>query len=151
MKWRWNWLIALTCLIFGLGVTTAQERKDNRNDVVVQMEILYLQNGLPAGGSKSTFAVGGSFGRDTTTVKEPSGKQIYFRTIDGQSRWVENNKIAVTLKISENGTKRIKTIQLNNFEPKTLVLRENRPAGWRELLHLIPVFEPNEPSSHAAG
>lgn len=151
MKRQWNWAIALTCLMFGLGVTTAQERKDNRNGVLVQMEILNLQNGLPGEESKSTCAVGGSFGRDTTTEKDPSGKQIYFRTIDGQSRWVENNGIEVTFKISENGTKRIKTIHLNNFEPKTFVLRENRALGWRELLRLIPVFEPNEPSSHAAG
>jgi hypothetical protein len=151
MKRQWNWTIALACLMFGLGVTTAQERKDYRNDVLVQLEILDMTNGLPGGASKSTCLVGGSFGRDTTTEKDPSGKQIYFRTIDGQSRWVENNGIEVTLKINENGTKRIETIHLSNFEPKTLVLRENRALGRRELLRLIPVFEPNEPSSHTAG
>jgi hypothetical protein len=151
MKQQWSWTIALACLMFGLGVTTAQERKDYRNDILVQLEILDITNGLPGDGSKSTCQVGVSFGRDTTTEKDPSGKQIYFRTIDGQSRWVENNEIEVTLKINENGTKRVETIRLENFEPKTLVLRENRALGWRELLRLIPVFGPNESSSHVAG
>ena len=151
MKRQWNWTIALACLMFGLGVTTAQERKDYRNHVLVQLEILDMTNGLPGGASKSTCLVGGSLGRDTTTENDPSGKQIYIRTIDGQSRWVENNGIEVTLKINENSTKRIETIHLSNFEPKTLVLRENRALGRRELLRLIPVFEPNEPSDHVAG
>jgi hypothetical protein len=137
--------------MFSFGVTTAQERKDNRSDVLVQMEILDLQNGLPGTGSKSTSPVGGLFGLDTTREKDPSGKQLYFRTIDGQSRWVEDNGIEITLKINENGTKRTETIHLSNFEPKTLVLRENRALGRRELLRLIPVFEPNQPSSHLAG
>ena len=151
MKRQWNWTIALACLMFGLGVTTAQERNDNRSHVLVQLEILDMTNGLPGGASKSTCLVGGSFGRETTKEKDPSGKQIYLRTIDGQSRWVENNGIEVTLEINENGTKRVETIHLNNFEPKTFVLRENRALGQRELLRLIPVFEPNEPSSHVAG
>ena len=110
MKRQWNWTIALACLMFGLGVTTAQGRNDYRSHVLVQLEILDMTNGLPGGASKSTCLVGGSFGRDTTKEKDPSGKQIYFRTIDGQSRWVENNGIEVTLKINENGTKRIETI-----------------------------------------
>jgi hypothetical protein len=167
MKRLLNCTIALACLMFGLGVTTAQERKDHRNDgsentvdgssalarqyVLVQLEILDMTNGLPGAASKSTCLVGGSFGRDTTKEKDPSGKQIYFRTIDGQSRWVEDNAIEITLKINENGTKRTEAIHLIKFEPKTLVLRENRALGWRELLRLIPVFEPNQTSSHMAG
>jgi hypothetical protein len=151
MKRLLNCTIVLACLMFGLGVTTAQERKDYRNDVLVQLEILDMTNGLPGAASKSTCLVGGLFGRDTTKEKDPSGKQIYFRTIDGQSRWVEDNAIEITLEINENGTKRTEMIHLSNFEPKTLVLRENRALGWRELLRLIPVFEPNQPSSHPAG
>jgi hypothetical protein len=150
MNRQWNWPIALAFFMFSLGVTTAHERKDNRNDILVQMEILDLQNGLPGEGSKSTCAVGGPFGIDTTREKDPSGKQIYFRTVDGRSRWVTNNGIEVTLKINENGAKRTETVQLNDFEPKTLVLREDRALGRRELLRLIPVWEPQPVPSAAA-
>jgi len=54
------------------------------------------------------------------------------------------------LDINENGAKRTET-RLENFEPKTVLLRENRALGWRELLRLIPVFGPNELPSHVAG
>jgi hypothetical protein len=145
-----NWPIALVCFMFSFGVTTAQERKDNRSDVLVQMEILDLQNGLPGTGSKSTSPVGGLFGVDTTREKDPSGKQLYFRTIDGRSRWVQNNGIEVTLEIDENGTKRTETVRLNDFEPKTLVLREDRALGRRELLRLIPVWDPKTVLSSTA-
>ena len=145
-----NCIIALAYLMFGVGVTTAQKRKDYRNDVFVQLEILDMTNGLPGAASKSTCLVGGAFGRDTRKEKDPSGKQIYVGTIDGQSRWVEDNAIEITLNIDENGTKRTETIHLSNFEPKTLVLRENRALVWRELLRLTPVFEPNQPSSQSA-
>jgi len=57
----------------------------------------------------------------------------------------------VKLDIKENGAKRTETIRLENFEPKTVLLRENRAVGWRELLRLIPVFEPNELPCHVAG
>jgi hypothetical protein len=75
MKRLLNCTIALACLMFGLGFTTVQERKDYRNDVLVQLEILDMTNGLPGAASKSTCLVGGSFGRDTTKEKDPSGKQ----------------------------------------------------------------------------
>jgi hypothetical protein len=94
--------------------------------------------------------VGGSFGKDTTREKDPSGKLVYFRTVDGQSHWVERNGIEVTLKINENGTKRTETIQLYNFEPKTLALRENRSLGPRELLRVIPVWDPKPAASRMA-
>ena len=37
MKRLLNYAIAFACLVFGLGVTTANERKDVRNDVLVQL------------------------------------------------------------------------------------------------------------------
>lgn len=82
----------------------------------------------------------------------PLGKLLYLRTIDGRSRWLPDNPIEITLEISENGAKRTETMRLENFEPKTVLLRENRGLGWRELLRLIPVYEPNQlPSAHVGG
>ena len=88
----------------------------------------------------STSPVGGRFGLDTTMEKDPSGKQVYLRAIDGRSQWVQTNAIELTLEINENGKKRIDKIRLDNFEPKTLVLREDPASGWRELLRVIPVW-----------
>lgn len=152
MNRQWNAVIALACFAFGVGDTTAQQRtKVHRDDIFVQLEILDMNDGLPGAGGVSSSAVGGSFGLDSTKEKDRSGKQVYFRTIDGRSRWVESNAIEVTLEINENGKKRTETIRLNNFEPKTLVLRENRTLGWRELLRLIPIFEPNTCFAHPTG
>jgi hypothetical protein len=137
-----------------VSVTTAQEKKsDSHENVLVRLEILDLTNGLPGASSGSIVAVGGSFGKDRTTVRDRQGKLLYMRTIDGQCRWLPGNAIEVTLDITENGVKRSERIRLENFEPKTLLLRENRELGWREVLRLIPVFEPpgQAQPSHVAG
>src|SRR5215471_16460334 len=40
------------------------------------------------------------------------------------------------------GRTRTERIRLENFEPKTIVLRENRELDWRGVLRLVPVFAP---------
>jgi hypothetical protein len=141
MNRKWCFIMVLTCFYFGARNTTAQEpKKDNRDTVFVQLEILDLNDGLPGASSMSTSPVGGRFGLDTTTEKDPSGKQVYLRAIDGRSQWVQTNAIELTLEINENGKKRIDKIRLDNIEPKTLVLREDPASGWRELLRVIPVW-----------
>jgi hypothetical protein len=146
-----NWIAAFAWLFLAVTVTTAQREQDSHGNVVVKMEVLDLNNGLPGAGTNSVAAVGARFGKETTTEKDKSGKLLYLRTIDGQSRWLPDNAIEVKLDIKENGAKRTETIRLENFEPKTVLLRENRAVGWRELLRLIPVFEPNELPCHVAG
>lgn len=148
-----NWIAVLACALLTVSVTPAQEKKeDPRKNVLVQLEVLDLNDGLPGARSSSIVVVGGRFGKETTTEKDKSGKLLYLRTIDGQCQWLAGNAIEVTLEIAENGIKRTESIRLENFEPKTLVLRENRALGWREVVRLIPVFEPNQaPSSHVAG
>lgn len=143
MNRGWYFIIVLTCFLLGMTTTAQERRKDYRGEIFVQLEILDLKDGLPGASSKSTSSVGGPFGLDTTREKDTSGKQVYFRTIDGRSRWVQRNEIEITLEINENGKKRTETIRLNNFEPKTLVLREDRAFGWRELLRAIPIWDPN--------
>jgi hypothetical protein len=150
MNRQWKSIIALACFLFGVGTTTAQENtRDHRNDIFVQLEILDMHDGLPGAGSKRISPVGGPFGLNTTRETDMSGKQVYFRTIDGRSGWGQSNEIEVTLEINENGEKRTETIWLDNFEPKTLILREDQALGWRELLRVIPVWDPTKRDQNA--
>ena len=128
------------CVLLAASVAKAQG--DSHNNVLVRLEVLDIENGLPGAGSSSTAPVGARFGKEKTRESDNSGKVSYRRTIDGQSRWLPDNAIEITLDINENGRKRTKTIRLIHFEPKILVLRENRGLGKREVLRLIPVFEP---------
>jgi hypothetical protein len=138
-----NWTAALACFLLAASATTAQEKKsDSHENVLVQLEVLDLTDGLPGASSNSRVPVGGRFGKETTTEKDSRGKLLYMRTIDGQCRWLAGNAIEVSLEISENDVKRTERIRLENFEPKTIVLREDPALGWREVLRLIPVFAP---------
>ena len=120
-----------------------KEEEDPHSRVQVKLDLLILHDGLPGGaGGGGSFAVGGNIGKATTARKDSSGKVIV-RTIEGQSRWLPDNAIEITLDITENDVKRTETILLEGFEPKTLVLSEDPAHGRRELLRLIPVFGPN--------
>lgn len=148
MSPRKIWPVVVLLLMTG-GVTTAQENEgDPHSRVQVKLEVLDLHDALPGAESNSIVAVGGRFGKDTTTEKDKSGKLLYLRTIDGQSRWLPGNAIEITLEITENDVKRTETVLLEGFEPKTLVLREDPAHGRRELLRLIPVSGPLD-KSHA--
>ena len=139
MSPRKSWPVVVLLLMTG-GATTAQEKEDDPHGrVKVKLEVLTLYEGLPGGGaSGSLISVGGLLGKETTTRKDSSGKVVYVRTIEGQSRWLPGNAIEITLEITENDIKRTETI-LEGFEPKTLVLREDPAHGRRELLRIIPV------------
>lgn len=143
MSPRKIWPVVVLLLMTG-GATTAQEKEDDPHSrVQVKFEVLTLHDGLPGGGGTSgLFLVGGNLGKQTSMRKDTSGKVVYFRTIDGQSRWLPGNAIEITLEITENDLKRTETILLEGFEPKTLVLREDPAHGRRELLRLIPVSAP---------
>jgi hypothetical protein len=145
-----NWIVVATSLLFAVSLTTAQDEKDSRSNVFVQMEVLDMNNGLPGARSWSVAPVGGRFGKETSTERDSAGKLLYSRTFDGQSRWLQDNVIEIRLEITENGAKRTETIQLKNFEPKILVLRENKARGWCELLRLMPVFDPRPSPAQAA-
>jgi hypothetical protein len=148
MKQLRNWVAALACLLLAAGVTTAQEKTVSRKNVLVQLQVLNLQDGLPGLSSFSTAAVGTNFGPTVSTEKDKSGKRLYSRTINAQTRWLPDNAIEVTLEITENGIKRTETIRLEDFVPKTLVLREKPALGSREILRLIPVIgTPAQPAS----
>jgi hypothetical protein len=153
-----NCVAALACLLLAAGVTTAQEKKNDsssasrstasRESVLVQLQVLDLQDGLPGLFSFNVAAVGANFGPTVTIDKDPSGKLLYSRTINAQSRWLPDNAIEVTLEITENSIKRTETIRLENFSPKTLVLRENPALNSREILRLIPVIgTPAQPAT----
>ena len=147
MSPRKIWPVVLL-LLTTAGATTAQEEKnDPHGRVQVRLEVLNLYDGLPGGGptSVSLISVGGRLGKQTTLRKDGSGKTVYARTIEGQSRWLPGNAIEIMLEITENDVKRTETILLEGFEPKALVLRENPARGTRELLRLIPVSRPLEP------
>ena len=145
-----NWVAALAGLLLAASVTTAQEKKNDsssatrstvsRENVLVQLQVINLQDGLPGLCSFNLAAVGTNFGPTVTTEKDASGKLLYSRSINAQSRWLPDNAIEVTLEITENSLKRTETIRLENFAPKTLMLRENPPLGSREILRLIPVI-----------
>ena len=158
MNQQRNWVAALACLLLAASVTTAQEKKNDsssasrstvsRENVLVQLQVLNLQDGLPGLSSYNVAAVGTNFGPTVTTEKDASGKLPYSRTINAQSQWLPGNAIEVTLEITENSIKRTETIRLENFAPKTLVLRENPTLGSREILRLIPVIgTPAQPAS----
>ena len=147
-----TWTAALVSFFLATSFATGQEKDDSQKNVRVKLEALNLYDGLPSAGTNTLAFVGMRFGKDTTTEKDKSGKLLYLRTIDGRSRWLPDNAIEITLEISENGAKRTETMRLENFEPKTVLLRENRELGWREVLRLIPVYEPNQlPSAHVGG
>jgi hypothetical protein len=158
MNQRRNWVAALACLLLAASVTTAQEKKNDsssvsrstasRENVLVQLQVLNLQDGLPGLFSYNVAAVGTNFGPTVTTEKDASGNLLYSRTINAQSRWLPGNAIEVTLEITENNIKRTETIRLENFAPMTRVLRENPALGSREILRLIPVIgTPAQPAS----
>jgi hypothetical protein len=140
------WPVLVLLLMTG-GATTAQEKEDDPHSrVQVKFEVLNLYDGLPGGGwSGGLFSVGGHLGKQTSMRKDSSGKVVYRRTIEGQSRWLPDNAIEITLEITENDVKRTERILLEGFEPKTLVLREDPAHGRRELLRLIPVSGPVDP------
>lgn len=140
-----NWTVAFACLFFALSPAATQDKKeDSHKNVQVQLEVLDLYDGLPGTGTKTIGAVGTRFGKETTTEKDKTGKLLYLRAIEGQSRWLPSNVIEIKFEITENSAKRTETVRLENFEPKTIVLREKRELGWREVLRLIPVFEPTK-------
>lgn len=124
-----KWIAAIGWIFLAVAVATSQEKEDDsHNGVGVNLEVLTLCDGLPGAGVASAFPVGGGI------------NVIYHRHIEGHSRWLPNNAIEVTLKITEiDNTKRTETILLESFEPKTLVLREDPERGRRDLLRLIPV------------
>jgi hypothetical protein len=131
------------------GATIAQDKEDDPHSrVKVKLEVLTLHDGLPGGGGVSLFSVGGRLGKQTSMRKDSSRKVVYARTIEGQSRWLPDNAIEITLEITENDVKRTETILLEGFEPKTLVLREDPAHGRRELLRLIPVSGSLEPDKY---
>lgn len=124
-----KWIAAIGCMFLAVAVATSQQKEDDsHNGVGVNLEVLTLCDGLPKDGITDAFPVGGGV------------NVIDRRHIEGKSRWLPNNAIEVTLKITENDdTKRNETILLEGFEPKTLVLREDPEHGRRDLLRLIPV------------
>ena len=146
MSPRKIWPIVVLFLMTG-GATVAQEKEDDAHSrVKVKLEMLTLHDGLPGGiGSGDLFSVGGNLGKQTSMRKDSSGKVVYARTIEGQSRWLPDNAIEITLEITENDVKRTERIRLEGFEPKTLMLREDPAHGRRELLRLIPVSGSLEP------
>jgi hypothetical protein len=120
----------------GSGCYNSTRKKDDsqKNSVWVQLELLDLQDGLPGLSSWCIAAVGTNLGVTISTEKD-------FRTVNGQNRWLPDNSIEVTLEINENGIKHSERIRLENFAPKTLVLRENPALGSREVLRLMPVID----------
>lgn len=149
MNPRKIWPVVVLLLMTG-GATTAQEKEDDPHGrVKVKLEVLTLYNGLPGGWGGSLFSVGDRLGKQTSMRKDSSGKVVYRRTIEGQSRWLPDNAIEITLETTENDVKRNERILLEGFEPKTLVLREDPTHSTRELLRLIPVFsiEPDKSMS----
>lgn len=134
-------------LLMTAGATAAQDKEeDPHSRVQVKLEMLTLHDGLPGGGALGgLISVGGRLPKQTSMRKDSSGKVVYRRTIEGQSRWLPDNAIEIALEITENDAKRTETIRLEGFEPKTLVLREDPARGTRELLRLIPVSGPLEP------
>ena len=143
MSPRKIWPVVVLVLMTG-GATTAQEKEDDPHSrVQVKLEGLTLYDGLPGGpASSSLISVGAHLGKQTSMRKDTSGKVVYLRTIEGQSRWVPGNSIEITLEITENDLKRTERVLLEGFEPKTLVLREDPTHSRRELLRLIPVSGP---------
>jgi hypothetical protein len=121
MDQRKNWVAALACLLLATSVTTAQEKKNgsssanrstvSRDNVLVQLQVLNLQDGLPGLSSYEVAVVGTNFGPTVTTEKDASGRLFYSRTINAQSRWLPDNAIEVTLEITENSSKHTETIR----------------------------------------
>jgi hypothetical protein len=83
MNQRKNWVAALACLLLAASVTTAQEKKNgsssanrstiSRENVLVQLQVLNLQHGLPGLASYNVAVVGTNFGPTVTQrVEEPS-------------------------------------------------------------------------------
>jgi hypothetical protein len=122
------------CLLFAANVATAQEENDSHRNIRVQVEVLNLYHGLSEGAwGSSVVPVGIHFGNDTTTEKDSSGKVVYLRTITGQSRWLPDNAIEMTLEINENGVNRTETIRLENLEPRRKGRRTNYTPPPRHL------------------
>lgn len=137
---RYNWVVIPIALFFGSGITRAQERRVFSRNVQLQIERFMLHQGLPGGEwDRRLVSVGKSFGAGKTTVQDKSGKVLYVRVITGQSRWLPDNGIEVALNIDENGVKHTETIRLEDFQPKTILLRE-LPRNRREELRLIPEY-----------
>ena len=124
-----KWIAAIGCMFLAVAVAASQEKKDDSHSGVgVKLEVLTLCDGLPEHGVANVSSVGDRV------------KVVYLRIIESQSRWLLNNTIEVTLKITEiDDAKRTETILLDGFEPKTLILHEDPARGRRELLRLIPV------------
>lgn len=143
MSPRKIWPVVVLLLMTG-SATTAQEKEDDPHSrVQVKLERLTLHGGLPGGpASSSLVSVGSRLPKQTRMVRDSSGKAVYLRTIEGQSRWLPDNAIEITLEITENDVERSERILLEGFEPKTLVLREDPAHGTRDLLRLIPVSGP---------
>jgi hypothetical protein len=146
-----NRIAVFVCLFLAVSVTMAQD-EDRRSKVFLQVDTLHLYDGLPGGVWGSAMVrVGGRLDKNTTTEKDESGNVVYLRTLTGQTRWLPDNAIEVTLAISENGAERTETVRLENFEPKTIVLRKDAAMNSVELLRFIPVFKPNGFSPQAGG
>lgn len=145
---RRNWILIPICLFFAGSVARGQGEKDSHKDfqiqaekkVQIQIEEFMLHQGLPGGEwNRRLVSVGRPFGMGRTSEQDRSGKRIYVRTITGQSQWLPDNGIEVTVNIDENGVKRTETIRLQGFQPKTILLRR-LSRNRREELRLVPEF-----------
>ena len=140
MNPRCNWVAIPIVLFFACSIARAQGEKDSHRGIQLQIERFMLHQGLPGGEwGRRVVSVGKSFGEGKTTLQDKSGKVLYVRTITGESRWLPDNGIEVTLNINENGVNRTETIRLEDFQPETILLRE-LPGNRREELRLIPEF-----------
>ncbi len=137
---RRNWILIPICLFFAGSVARGQGEKAPHKNFQIQIEKFMLHQGLPGGEwSRTVVPVGRPFGVGRTTEQDKSGKVIYVRTITGQSQWLPDNGIEVTVNIDENGVKRTETVRLQGFQPKTILLRKFS-RNRREELRLIPEF-----------
>ena len=140
LKPRCSWVVIPIVPFFAGSIAGAQGEKDFHSNAQIQLEKFILHQGLPGGSwGRKLVSVGKPFGGWTTTEQDKSGKLIYVRTIAGQSRWLPDNVIEITLNIDENGVSRTETIRLQDFQTKTILLRK-LPRNRREELRLIPEF-----------
>lgn len=147
MNPRCKWVLIPIVIFFAGSIARAQEEKDSRRNfqiqiekkIHIQVEKFILSQGLPGAWSVRWVPVGHRFGVGTTTAQDKSGTVTYTRTITGESRWLPDNVIEVTLSINENGVNRTETIRLQGFQSKTILLRK-LPRNKREELRLIPEF-----------